>query len=195
MTMALEDTVTLLGRQAHLSQSALIQVTQPCCLVQDCGETHTLGRHTSTLAPDTSSTGAGPSIANTSDSDERDYRGALLRITGVAAIYRATLGMSAAGEPIAEVPSVRSGGPAVDVKRKRVSEDDQGTGKRWRMAERSMVSTTCASGSRFDTRQTGDITSSLPKHLKRKRDSTHDNGITDWIARDRGQPSMSIRRQ
>ncbi len=61
--------------------------------------------------------------------DERDYRGTLLRIAGVAAIYRATLGMSADGEPIAEVPGVRSGGPAVDVKRKRVSEDDQVLGK------------------------------------------------------------------
>ncbi|KAK0246264.1 hypothetical protein EDD85DRAFT_51127 [Armillaria nabsnona] len=85
--------------------------------------------------------------------------------------------MSTAGEPIAEVPSVRSGGPAANAKRKRESEDDQGAGKRRRMAERSIVSTTCASGGRPDTRQTGDMTSSLPKNSKRKTDSTHDNGL------------------
>ncbi|KAK0456049.1 hypothetical protein EV421DRAFT_1895311 [Armillaria borealis] len=87
--------------------------------LQYCEETRTLGRRIVRLASDNSSTGdcsVGPSTANIPDSGERDYQGRLLRITGVAAIYRATLGMSAAGEPIAEVPSVRSGDPAVDVK-------------------------------------------------------------------------------
>ncbi|PBK76795.1 hypothetical protein ARMSODRAFT_243794 [Armillaria solidipes] len=150
--------------------------------LQYCEETRTLGRRIVRLASDTSSTGdcsVGPSTANIPDSGERDYQGRLLRITGVAAIYRATLGMSAAGEPIAEVPSVRSGDPAVDVKRKRVSEleDDQGTGKRRRFAERSIMSTSRASGGTPDARQSGDMTSSLPKHLKRKRGSTRDNGL------------------
>ncbi|KAK0465586.1 uncharacterized protein EV420DRAFT_968277 [Desarmillaria tabescens] len=54
----------------------------------------------------TSDCSAGPSTANISDSDGGDYRGNLRKITGVAAIYRATLGVPTAGEPIAEVPSI-----------------------------------------------------------------------------------------
>ncbi|KAK0198859.1 hypothetical protein F5146DRAFT_110624 [Armillaria mellea] len=139
-----------------------------------------MGGHIVTSASETFSISicsAGPSAANTSVLDEQDHRGRSLRISGVAEIYRATLSMSAAGESIAEVASVRSGGPAVDVKRKRISEDDRGTGKRRRIAERSTPPTPCTFGGRPDARYAGDMTSSLPKHLKRKRGSTHDNGL------------------
>jgi hypothetical protein len=50
----------------------------------------------------------------------------------------------------------------------------------------------CTFGGRPDARYAGDMTSSLPKHLKRKRDSTHDNRLD---SKGRGQPSISIRRQ
>jgi hypothetical protein len=98
--------------------------------LQDCKETRTMGGHIVTSASETFSISicsAGPSAANTSVLDERDRRGRPLRTPGVAEIYRMTLSMSAAGEPIAEVASVRSGGPAVDVKRKHISEDGRGT--------------------------------------------------------------------